>query len=95
MSLVVQHRPKATVRRGDRSGHLPLVQCDYCDEIVGKGDEGRVGWRRTETETYRQVVFLHEDCYERYQGKRDVELNSMSLVDFARHLAHNLQVGTG
>lgn len=92
MALVVQQRQKATVKKGGPGGFLPLVQCDYCEEVVDRGANGVVGWKRSETETYRRVLFLHDDCAEDYQDGRNVRLKTMALGNYVRFLGHNLKV---
>lgn len=94
MPLVVRQMEKATVKRGGPDGFCPLVKCEYCDQTIEPGSDGRVGWKRTETAAYREVTFVHDDCLEAHQEKRNTRLKTMPLDDFARHLAHNLSRGT-
>lgn len=92
MAIVVEHAEQATVRTG-KDGFLPLVQCDQCDKIITRGVEGRAAWKRTERETYREVLLLHQDCFETIQEKRGMRLKSMPLGELARSLVHNLKAG--
>lgn len=92
MAIVVEHAEKATVRKG-KDGFLPLAQCDECDRVITRGVEGRAAWKRTDRETYREVLLLHQDCFETLQEERGMRLKSMPLGEFARSLAHNLKAG--
>lgn len=94
MTLVVRQMEKATVKRGGPDGFCPLVKCQYCDQTIDPGSDGRAGWKRKETAAYRQVTFVHDDCLEAHQEKHNTRLKTMPLDDFARHLAHNLSAET-
>lgn len=93
MSVVVQQLKKATVKRGGPDGFCPLVKCDRCEERIDPGSAGRVCWKMKETAAYREVAFVHADCFDRYEETRNTRLKSMPLDDFARYLAHNLGDG--
>lgn len=90
MAVVVEHAEKATVRKG-KDGFLPLARCERCGNIITRGVEGRAAWKRKEQERYRQVLLLHQGCFEKIQEERSMRLKSMPLGEFARSLAHNLK----
>lgn len=91
MPVVVQQLEKATVKRGGPDGFCPLVKCDYCDEKIEPGSNGRVCWSRKQRQAYREVKFVHADCLDRYQEQRNTRMKTMHLDDFAGYLAHNLE----
>lgn len=93
MAFVVERAEKATVRSG-KDGFLPLARCEHCGNIITRGVEGRAAWKREETQRYRDLLLLHQGCYEAIQEKRNMRLRSMPLSDLARHLAHNLKADT-
>lgn len=90
MPVVVRQLEKATVKRGGPDGFCPLVKCEYCDQSIEPGSDGRAGWKRKATAAYREVTFLHDDCLKPFQEKKNTRLKTMPLDDFARHLVHNL-----
>lgn len=94
MAVVVEHVEKATVRQG-KNGFLPLARCDSCGNIITRGVEGRAAWKRKEQERYREVLLLHQGCFEKLQEKRGRRLRSMPLGDFTRSLVHNLKAADG
>ena len=42
MPIVVRQLKKATVKRGGPDGFCPLVKCEYCDQTIEPGSDGRV-----------------------------------------------------
>ncbi len=90
MPIVVRQLKKATVKRGGPDGFCPLVKCEYCDQTIEPGSDGRAGWERKQTAAYRGLTFAHDDCLEPLQEKRNTRYKSMPLDEFVRHLMHNL-----
>lgn len=93
MPVVVQQLKKATVKRGGPDGFCPLFECEHCDERIEPGSTGRACWRMKDSAAYRDVDFVHADCFDRFEERRNTRLKTMPLDDFARHLAHNLGAG--
>lgn len=93
MPVVVRQLKKATVKKGGPDGFCPLVRCEYCDETIEPGSDGRAAWKRKETVAYPEVLYVHGDCLEPFEESRNTRYKSMPLDDFVRYLVHNLEAG--